>query len=302
MISIVAAFWLAFGGEGSSGPTPILTAEVMEERLPPLPGEEGGARIAHQDQTVFEIVGPGRDSRRKSAMAPGAEAPVMAPGDGLNLRTNEKIGGPVQLLPPNPSPERIDPPRMTVGLTPQTGALPETPPIAPRVGDAVNHGAPAQLIIQTDQEATASLTDLSPQAVFPPRRLPELSGNFAVAAAEPAAPMPIANQPVLPAKRLEPTVAPAPDEQLASLPPESTFLVQVGAVRDKATAQREWRRIRTRNSDILGSLQLFIQEVNITGKGVFHRIQAGPLPDEVLANLACGQLRGRGLGCFVVAK
>ena len=299
MIAIVAAFWLAFGGEGGGGPTPVLTAEVGEERLPPSPGEEGGAQIAHQDQTVFEIVGPGRDGRRKTAMAPGSEAPLAAPGAGLAISANNQTGGPVQLLPPNPSPERIDPPRMTVSLTPQTGAQTESPTMVPR-----NVGPATQLIVQTDRQATVPGAETSPRRAFPPRRPPELSGTSSVAAVEPPtlAPVAVASPSTLPTSRPEPTAVPARDEQLASLPPESTFLVQVGAVRDKATAQREWRRLRTRNSDILGSLQLFIQEVNITGKGVFHRIQAGPLPDEALADLACGQLRGRGLGCFVVAK
>ena len=52
----------------------------------------------------------------------------------------------------------------------------------------------------------------------------------------------------------------------------------------------------------MGSLQLFIQEVNITGKGVFMRVQAGPLPDKTLAEIACSQLQSRNQDCIVVAK
>ena len=126
---------------------------------------------------------------------------------------------------------------------------------------------------------------------MPPRRpSPEVAS--APADARPAPPAPAA-----PAAPAPPALQPP-----TSSPPPGPFRIQLGAVRDKASAQREWRRLRQKNQDILGGLQLFLQQVNIEGKGVFHRIQAGPLQERVLAELACDQLIARKAACFVIAR
>ena len=116
LLAVLAAVWLAFGGDpGGEGP-PVLTAETTPERLPPAPGEQGGAVIPHKDQTVYEITG--RDgANEKPGLAPRAEAPVSP----TRITLDDPVvtpSGPVQLLPPNPAPDRIDPPRIGVTIAP----------------------------------------------------------------------------------------------------------------------------------------------------------------------------------------
>ncbi len=291
LLAVLAAVWLAFGGDpGGEGP-PVLTAETTPERLPPAPGEQGGAVIPHKDQTVYEITG--RDgANEKPGLAPRAEAPVSPP----RITLDDPVvtpSGPVQLLPPNPAPDRIDPPRIGVTIAP---AAPPSP-----------SGAPALTAPPPSDPPIAAASQPGGERAFPPRRPADLSSAPAPAAPAPSAAPP--QQASLPSATSIATPAPAPPPAPAArtpappaLPPASTFRIQIAAVRDKAAAQREWRRISQQNADILGSLQLFIQEVNITGKGVFMRVQAGPLPDKTLAEIACSQLQSRNQDCIVVAK
>ena len=318
--AIAMAIWLAFGTTGGGGGPKRIAADSTPERSRPAPGEQGGAVIAHQEQQVFEIVGRESEPDGAEAMAPAAETPLPAPEDAPGdapanaPALNADGGGPVQLLPPEPSPEEIDP-RAVVRLQlpplppanpdaatapsgPADGetARPQLPPLIVETEDAADEG-PEVIPGAPGQPAVVEEDDRPPPRDFPPRRPPELGGPGAAPAAEApaAAPEPPA------APQIE-APAPAADPNLANLPQESQFRIQIGAVRDRETAQREWRRMRQANADILGNMQLFIQRVDIAGRGVFHRIQAGPLPDANLAELACGQLRSRNMACFVVAK
>lgn len=120
---------------------------------------------------------------------------------------------------------------------------------------------------------------------------------------------PLAPTPIVPAKAAPVKAAPAKEappqrrkREIAALPLSDSYRVQIGAVRSRETAQREWLRLKRKNRDILGNLQLFIQRVDIVNKGVYYRIQAGPMPDRVLAEFACGQLKARRVGCLIVAQ
>ena len=310
LILIAATLWLAIGGDGAKGPPVVLTPPDTADREAPSEDERGGAEIAHQDQKIYEIVSREEAARRRAELAPGEEEPMAAPSD--RDETAIQDAGSIQLLPRNPDPERIDPPKMAV-REPATEAAPPAPqapaaevsqdrgvatePLAPlaRADPEPTQAEPAtpgqiapQPIVPEPVAATPEPTTTRTFPPLPPRRPGQLAASRAQAETQPVA--------------AAPPPTPVAAQRRSNLPPGSTYLIQMGAVRNKATAQREWRRLRQKNEDILGSLQLFIQEVNITGRGVFHRIQAGPLPDETLAELACGQLRSRKQACFVVVK
>lgn len=98
-------------------------------------------------------------------------------------------------------------------------------------------------------------------------------------------------------------------EQVASLPPATAtppadggYRIQIAALRSETDARREWQRIQSANQDLLGNLQLNVERADLGERGVFYRLQAGPLEDKALADLLCGKLKGRNLGCLVVAR
>jgi hypothetical protein len=64
-------------------------------------------------------------------------------------------------------------------------------------------------------------------------------------------------------------------------------------------AKSTWARVSTANGDVLASLKMQPIRVDLGEKGVWYRVQAGPL-DEKQAQSVCGTLRTRKSDCVTV--
>jgi hypothetical protein len=125
--------------------------------------------------------------------------------------------------------------------------------------------------------------------------------------AETPMPRPAGSLPVLPP---DPTVPPstngapttaAPSAAAASNPAAPKGVrVQLGAMHSEELARREWDRLKHRNGDLLGSLSVETVRADLGDKGVFFRIQAGPLPDLKEAERICEEMKRRNFGCTIV--
>jgi cell division septation protein DedD len=76
--------------------------------------------------------------------------------------------------------------------------------------------------------------------------------------------------------------------------------LQLGAVRSEGVARDEWDRIKRANPDLLGHLTAIPVRAEVGDKGVYYRIQTGPVADTATAQRLCGELKQRHLGCIVV--
>jgi hypothetical protein len=156
---------------------------------------------------------------------------------------------------------------------------PETPlprPVAP--APAVTDTQPAPVAAP----AAVADTPAAPPSVAAPAIAPTASAAATVAApaAAPAAVMPA-----------------APPLALAAA---SGFRLQVAAVRSPEVAQQEWARLKRAQADILGQLDVRTVRVDLGGRGVFYRIEAGPVVDAAAAQRDCETLRQRKVGCILV--
>jgi hypothetical protein len=75
--------------------------------------------------------------------------------------------------------------------------------------------------------------------------------------------------------------------------------LQLGSVRSAGGARLEWDRIRQRNSDLLGALSASPVRADLGDKGVYYRIQTGPIASAA-ADRICGALKARKVGCVIV--
>jgi SPOR domain len=103
-----------------------------------------------------------------------------------------------------------------------------------------------------------------------------------------------------------PTPAPAsePAPSIASLiegmsGPAGGWRVQIASVKSEDIARSTWARLQAAHGDVLGSLRMQPTKVDLGDKGVWYRVQAGPL-DEKQAQGICGTLRTRKTDCVVV--
>ncbi len=92
-----------------------------------------------------------------------------------------------------------------------------------------------------------------------------------------------------------PSVAPAP------VPPEAgAFRIQLGSLDSATAAEAEWRRLRRRHRDLLEALRPRVQRTDLGAKGVFYRLQVGPLADAGRAKDLCEALARRNVRCLVI--
>ncbi|MFH1803609.1 MAG: SPOR domain-containing protein [Pseudomonadota bacterium] len=172
--------------------------------------------------------------------------------------------------------------------------LPDMPK-APEVTETMPEGDRDPASVEADD---AVPNGLAPPPVPSPDAVPSMDGAGMDKTAEPA-PAPTPEQPVEEAAK---PVDPAPVPAAAPPTPVSSdaYRVQLASVKEEAGAASEWKRISAKNSDVLGNLQMSVQRTDLGDKGIFYRLQAGPLADAAAAEKLCATLKERNVGCLIV--
>ena len=177
-----------------------------------------------------------------------------------------------QLLPPPETPlPRPAPPADSAADSSQPSAAPTAPVLTTPA--APPPAAPPPVVAATPAPPPA------PPAAAAPR----------VATATPVPPRPAPHPPAAAAK---PPAAPVAAGK--------AYRLQVGAVRSAEAAKQEWERLRRAHSEVLGGLTFSTQRVDLGARGVFYRIEAGPIADAAKAERDCSVLKRRGVGCILV--
>ena len=186
-------------------------------------------------------------------------------------------------------------------------------------------------VLNRDKQVYSQI-DGSPKPPVVERLLPAAETPMATAAAPPVAlPAPPLAKPQTPPKaataKPSPTVQPTPENKTPASPPEPTvtrpakpvakptarrlskiapasggrYKIQLASLRSNVAVAQSWKRLVKSNKDLLGGLRLTIARRDLgSTKGVFFRMQAGPLPDAVAARDLCARLKRRKLNCLVI--
>lgn len=111
----------------------------------------------------------------------------------------------------------------------------------------------------------------------------------------------------VPAKK--PTVAALPvkpkaEKAVAVAPKAATgnYRVQLGAFRSTDAAEKAWVDLQKAHEDLLGTIEHRVQSVEIKGKGMFHRLQAGAFAEKVGASALCSSLKAEKQDCLVATN
>ena len=111
-------------------------------------------------------------------------------------------------------------------------------------------------------------------------------------------------EPLVPLKPLEtprPPVVPPKPPQVASKPdPLKGYRIQIGAHRSEAAAKSAWNKRLKQHGTILNQLTLIVRRVDLRNRGVYYRVQAGPLNDQEAAKRMCDALKQKKVGCLVI--
>ena len=183
-----------------------------------------------------------------------------------------------RLLPPPeaplPPPQTAEPPPPVAAPLDSAGVqVPEPPPPSPLIA-----------LIETEV----------PKSAVPPPLTAGIETAVPEAVPMPPAPEVAATQKAAPAKEAESVT------DLTAAPAKS-YRIQVAAVRSSEAAYGGWQRLQAQHKDLLGKLKLTVQRVDLgPEKGVFYRVQAGPLADKAAARDLCTKLSLRQVGCLIV--
>jgi len=77
------------------------------------------------------------------------------------------------------------------------------------------------------------------------------------------------------------------------------FRVQLGAFRSMDAAEKAWIDLQKAHKTLLGQVPHVVKSVEIKGKGLFHRLQAGAYAEKVAANNLCQNLKAEKQDCLV---
>lgn len=79
------------------------------------------------------------------------------------------------------------------------------------------------------------------------------------------------------------------------------YRIQLGAFRSPTKAQKRWRGLKRRHRSLLGRLNMVIERVDLGPRGIFYRLQAGPIRSERSARGLCRTLGKRKINCILVS-
>ncbi len=295
-----AGIWFAYdqGVKRGAGGGPMLI-KADNGPVKTAPENPGGMQVPNQDKQVFERL-TGRQMGQGTAtvenLLPPPEQPV-----------------PQQPLPADPAPA-------------QAPVAPAVPGIVAALPPATPQAAPATPAAPAAAAPAAPATAAKPAANAPAATAPAAAAPPAVAAAplQPVTPAPAAQSapasaqqqtaaagprqltvPTTPAPAAAPATTtaaatPAPKAAAATPAAGGSWRIQLSSVRSEADADKEWRRLKGKHPDPLNPLSARYVRVDLGEKGIWWRVQAGPVGDKPAAEAACTKLKAQGQGCTVV--
>lgn len=87
---------------------------------------------------------------------------------------------------------------------------------------------------------------------------------------------------------------PASQNQVASPPVGSGYVVQLAAYRSEQEALGQYQQLRSRHGNIIGDLPPSVQQTNLGASGTFYRLGMGPMASKQAATELCNKLISAG--------
>ena len=78
------------------------------------------------------------------------------------------------------------------------------------------------------------------------------------------------------------------------------YRVQLGSFESAEVAEKRWQELKRRHADLVGSLTMVVERVELKAKGTMYRLQAGPLKSPEDVQKLCASLAQRKVACFLV--
>lgn len=275
---ILAAFggvvWFAFSDPGTA-PEGIQTVELIQADPEPVktkPENPGGLKVEHQDKLILN---PDPEKPQVERLLPPPETPLPVPAGSVKPDGNEE------------TPVIVTEQRTATGSA--SALTEEAEKAVKEIETAANQGAAGT--------STAATPDT--RVGDKPREDAEKAAPAASAAPKvPNAPA-VKPKPVAPVVKAPKPAASKAATQLAKVPTDSGYILQLASLKSEAIALQEWKRIQNANKSLLAQMKAIVEKAEIEGIGTRYRLQTGPFPTKATAQDLCAQLKAAKQDCLV---
>ncbi len=293
---ILAAFggvvWFAFTDPGD--PQGQQTVELIQADPAPVkskPENPGGMRVEHQDKLILN---PDPEKPQIERLLPPPEAPMPVTTVTETAAPGEESA--------EEAPQEVTPAQTAeTGQSTSASLLKKPGNRAEQAADSAAETADevTKVIGNASNGDAAAAAKSAAQAEEAAPRIPDAP---AVKDAPVAA---IAEIPAPPAPAPSPKPA-APKAsasnaatQLAQVPTDSGYVLQLASLKSEQDALQEWKRIQNGNKNLLAQMKAIVEKAEIEGIGTRYRLQTGPFPTKATAQDLCAQLKAAKQDCLV---
>jgi len=265
VLAMFAGFvWLAYseGVARGRGETPVITADAGPARV--APDNPGGAAEPYKGFKIYEQPAPPDDDTAPAA-TPAAPAKVAAATP-------------------------VSPPPAT------KPALTETPAPAAKVAAP----APAAPAPAAPAKVAAATPAPKPAPALKASQLPPQPAAPIGPATAPPRALSAANAPVPAAPAPKPAAPATPSTPVAATPvPAGASVLQIGAYKSQADADRAWSTYKTKHASLLAGYSPDVKQVDLGEKGTWFRLRIAGFPSKDVASALCDRLKADGGSCFL---
>ncbi|MEP4193408.1 MAG: SPOR domain-containing protein [Sneathiella sp.] len=190
-------------------------------------------------------------------------------------------------------------------MTPPEEAVREAPPVdvkeTVREEGQKEPGKSAETLMKKAEDAKETVTKESAKSTETAKvKTPEPVTKAAENPKPEPKPQPAPETAGKPAKKAVETAKATPTEKTnPGVSGAANYRVQLGAFRSVDAAEKAWAGLQKKHQDLLGEIPHRVQSVEIKGKGVFHRLQAGAFADKIGAGALCTNLKAQKQDCLV---
>ncbi len=287
-LAVALEYWQG-GGSLGGGETPIVTADATPVKE--VPDQPGGKEFPHKNKLIYDRLTNG-DTPESERLVPRQEdvaVPALPPANataGLPtpVATTDLANPATTQSLPGAAGEDGGPRKVKTLVVRPDGSVE-----APAVADAANAANTAANAAVAGAAATANQAVAGASA----------AANNAVGQAANVMPVPPVQAPAAPQQVAAADPAAAP----AAAPADAKYVVQLGSNKSQTDALASFADVQQKHASLLGSYQPIVRKADLGAKGIWYRLQVGPMADKDAAYKLCGQLKSQGHGdCLVMAQ